>query len=33
METGICLEEWDFMHWDCDSSAKKTIENGNGIKI
>ena len=23
--------KWDFMHWD--SSAKKTIENGNGIKI
>jgi hypothetical protein len=23
METRICLEEWDFMHWHCDSSAKK----------
>jgi hypothetical protein len=27
------LGKWDFMHWDWDSSTKKTIENGNGTKI
>jgi hypothetical protein len=30
----FCWElQLDFMHWDWDSSPKKPIENGNGIKI
>jgi hypothetical protein len=27
------LGKLDLMHWDCDSSAKKTPENESGMKI